>query len=134
MVRKSYQFCLFIALGGLLCHFALCAENNDSRLMYVSRHEYIRVIGDILNPPPESKQEDIGLRNEEDYNDEDDNGNDIVDNDSHRVTFLPESPALVDTQAVRKRKLSQNKRDSFFFLQRALERRSGGVTTLTSTA
>lgn len=120
MVKKNYLFFLFGGLGGLLCHFALCAENNDSRLMYVSRSEYVRVLSEIINPPVETTKESTPV--DQDEGDEEDDNDERTD--SHRVRFLPED-TTPDAQTIRKRKISQHKRDSFFFLQRALERRSG---------
>jgi hypothetical protein len=123
MVQRNYVFLLLLSFGGLLCHFALCAENNDSRIMYLPRNEYIRVISGIINPPPESKEEGSRLEN---FDDGGDNGDDAAD-DTHRVHFLPDD-APAGGIPVRKRKVSQNKRDSFFFLQRSMERRSGRST------
>lgn len=121
MIQKHYVFCILISFGGLLCHFALCAENNDSRLVYLPRSEYIRVLSEIISPAEESKNESSKL---EAYDEDDaDNGDDAED--SHRVHFLPEDGP--QSAPLKKRKVNQNKRDSFFFLQRSLERRSGRI-------
>jgi hypothetical protein len=127
MVRHNYGACLMIAFGGLLCHFALCAENNDSRIMYFPRSEYIRVISNIINPPPEESNADSLPQDVDDVDPgEEDDGT------SHRVTFLQDVATETNVPAPRRRIINPRKRDSFFFLQRSLERRIGRVSTVNS--
>lgn len=116
MIQRNYMFCIMISIGCLFCHFMLCAENNDSRLMYLSRKEFIRVISDIISPLPQTSVDATKL---EAYEEDDEDAAD----ESHRVRFLPDDEPTPSIP-IRKRK-NQNKRDSFFFLQRSLERRSG---------
>ena len=126
MIQKNYIFFLFLALGGVLCHFALCAENSESRLMYLPRGEYIRVISEIISPPPEQTEEGARVDTYDYDNDEDENEG---LGDSHRVHF-DDVRTERDNQPIQRRRINRNKRDSFFFLQRGMERRSGRMTSI----
>ncbi len=102
-----------------MCHFMLCVENNDSRIYATPRREFIRVLTEIINPPPQT-QESVLPDDEDQVNDEEgeDGGNSV------KLRVLDED----NIGAMRQRKINSAKRDSFYFLQRSLERRAfGGV-------
>ena len=93
----------------MIVNFALAAESNDSRLVGVSKKEFIRVIGDIIKGSSES-------------NGEDENVQEIV---TPRSAALRRARLNASSDAYGKRQ--QVKRDSFYFLQKTLERRATGT-------
>lgn len=128
MVRRNYITLLYISIGGLLCNFALGAESNESRLIMIPKREFIRVITEIINPP--KQDEETQLQDEEGEEDDlDDDGS-----YSNRMRYAdpsqepsgaaapPVEPLLTATELRRKR-VRESRRDSFFFLQRSLEQR-----------
>lgn len=117
MLRHHYVFFSLMCGGGFLCHFMLCVENNDSRIYATPRREFIRVLTEIINPPPET-QESVLPDDEDQINDEEgeDGGRSV------KLRVLDED----DSRAIRQRKINSAKRDSFYFLQRSLERRANG--------
>jgi hypothetical protein len=89
----------------LLVNFALNMENNDSRLVGIPKREFVSVISGILNP----SKENGGNGNGEDDEDFDANDEKIkLNTAARRQPFTGPSDF---------------KRDSFYFLQRTLERR-----------
>ena len=121
MVKHHYVFLLLICLGGFLCHFMLCVENQDSRIFGTSKQEFLRVLTEIINPP--ALEDPLVIPDDNDAVREEE-GEDIMD--THRVDVDDPGntePVLTPAQ-LRKRKIRNAKRDSFFFLQRSLERRA----------
>lgn len=102
-----------------LCHFALCAENNDSQVLGIEKKEFIRVISGIIDSGA-SGNDDINRDNEDNVAEDD-----YVEN-SHRKSMMHKGD--LREAAVQSRKGVQNKRDSLYFLQRALEKRDGSTT------
>lgn len=92
-----------------LVSFGLSAETNDSRLMWIPRREFVRVIRGII----------VGSSEQ--------NGENVVENyvpikETPRSAALRRARALAPTDAYGK--TQSVKRDSFYFLQRTLESRS----------
>lgn len=103
-----------------LCHFALCAENNDSQLMGISKKEFTRVISGIIESKA-SGNDDVSRDNEETVAEDD-----YVEN-NHRMTMAHRED--LREAAVQSRRGVQNKRDSLYFLQRAMQAREGTLST-----
>jgi hypothetical protein len=83
-------------------------ENNDSRLIYVPKGEFVRVISGIINGSSEANGEDTNLRTRSKKNDDD-----YLDSDK---LYSSDRDKVV-------------RRDSFYFLQRTLESRAAGKKT-----
>jgi hypothetical protein len=45
----AHGYCVALVVMCVLINFGLSAENNDSRLTYIPKQEFIKVIGGILN-------------------------------------------------------------------------------------
>ena len=119
-MKKTKHICCVIGIVFLfLCHYALCAENNDSRVMSIPKQEFIRVITGII---------DSGAAGNDDVNreHEDNVGEDDYVANSHRKTVMFRND--LREAAVQSRKGVQNKRDSLYFLQRSMEIREGAAT------
>lgn len=116
-MKKTKHICCVIAVVALfLCHFALCAENNDSQLMGIDRKEFTRVISGIIDSGAEGN-DDISRENEETVAEDD-----YVAN-SHSRSMMHKGD--LREAAVQSRKGLQNKRDSLYFLQRSMQLREG---------
>jgi hypothetical protein len=95
----------------------------------VPKREFVRVITEIMNPP---KPEDTRLLDdaggEEELYDDDDGS--YVNDARDRNAFLessqdpaPPTEPPMTAAALRRKRIRESKRDSFFFLQRSLELR-----------
>lgn len=117
-VRRMNSFEHGAAAGfiivGIVCHFAISMENNDSRLLGVPKQEFKRVIGDILRGGTERATG---------------NGDNAADHDSADGAqggyAVPTSPRTLATQAVQEKgsRAKSSRRDSFYFMQKAIESR-----------
>ena len=96
MKERHHVCCVIAVVFCFLAHFALCAENNDSRIAYVPKKEFVNVLSSIIQSSEE---------NTESFSRDD------VNNATGTEQQKPTS------------KKSQSKRDSFYFLHRTLERR-----------
>ena len=124
-MKNTKHICCVIAIVFLfLCHFALCAENNDSQLLGIDKKEFTRVISGIIDSGA-AGNDDIGRENEENIAEDD-----YVTN-SHRISM--QNKGDLREAAVQSRKGVQNKRDSLYFLQRSMQQREGGGTGVTAT-
>lgn len=102
-----------------LCHFALCAENNDSQVFGIEKKEFVRVISGIIDSGA-SGNDDINRENEDNVAEDD-----YVEH-SHRKSMAFKGD--LREAAVQSRKGVQNKRDSLYFLQRSMQQREGTAT------
>ena len=136
--------CLVIVCVVVAINFGLAMENNDSRLVYVPRKEFLRVLVDIVN----GGSSEPGARRE------DEPGDDVDGADDNDAAFQDARPPLSSSSqqrplqspraaALQRAKLSgpsnrgynggkHPKRDSFFFLQRSLEERERKISTGTT--
>jgi hypothetical protein len=111
-----------IFIVALVANFAMTMESNDSRLLYVPKKEFLRVMVDIVDGSRDGELPDDSGR--------DDGGEQTVDGDLTKVDETPRARSLRKQQEAarlrEKRMASAGKRDSFYFLQRSLERRANG--------
>lgn len=112
MHHRHHVCCVIAVAACALCHFALCVENNDSLVMGVPKREFVRVISDIMSGP---QPKDINQEIEED------------DSDRRKGNVKFGSSQESEQKALRslRRKGTQMKRDSFYYLQRHVESRDG---------
>jgi hypothetical protein len=119
-MKKTKHICCVIAIVFMfLCHFALCAENNDSQVLGIDRKEFTRVISGIIDSGA-SGNDDVSRENEDNIAEDD-----YVEN-SHRKSLAFKGD--LREAAVQSRKGVQNKRDSLYFLQRSMQEREGTAT------
>lgn len=95
------------AIVCVVTNFAINMESNDSILAYTPRQEFIRVIGGIVNGSSEQNGE--GTASEQ--------------NQTPRSAALAAARANAAVDPYGNRNYSSVKRDSFYFLQKTLERR-----------
>ena len=101
MHGRKHACCVIGILALFVCVFALSAENNDSRVLFVPKKEFIKVIGDIMSP---SGVETDGSKKET----------------GEHVTGIQFTSDQDDAD----NKQNRVKRDSFYHLQKSLEHRS----------
>lgn len=104
MERNRHVCCVIAILGLFLCSFALSAENNDSRVLFVPKSEFVEVISGIIGPSDTSRQESGSHRAD---------GSKLPspqERGEEENTYVSARPGKV-------------KRDSFFYLQKSLENR-----------
>lgn len=120
MMKKTKHICCVLAIVFMfLCHFALCAENNDSQVFGIEKKEFVRVISGIIDSGA-SGNDDINRENEDNVAEDD-----YVEH-SHRKSMAFKGD--LREAAVQSRKGVQNKRDSLYFLQRSMQQREGTAT------
>ncbi|RYH24766.1 hypothetical protein EON65_16325 [archaeon] len=122
MSKFQHQTFVALAIAGLICHFAISMENNDSRLMGVKKTEFKRVILDILHNGAEKSEETKEETNPE-----------------LEPTVFTNSPRTLAVQAAQQQGNNENvagnkkskrvKHDSFYFLQKSLESRESPMST-----
>jgi hypothetical protein len=123
-MKKTKHICCVIAIVFMfLCHFALCAENNDSQVMGIDKKEFTRVISGIIESGA-AGNDDVNRDNEETVAEDD-----YVAN-SHGKSMMHKGD--LREAAVQSRKGVQNKRDSLYFLQRSMQKREGTTDTTSS--
>jgi hypothetical protein len=49
MTHHQHGVCVVFICLGVLCHLALCIENNDSRLVHLPKEEFIKVMSEIVS-------------------------------------------------------------------------------------
>ena len=113
-----------------LCHFAFNAENNDSRIVYVKKSEFLRVITGIMDTPRNELKEYSSLTNGSDDNalDDDIGSTHRTQTTSSSIVNTPRSRRVAALTALRNSKRG-TKKDSFFFLQRSLESRAASSSS-----
>jgi hypothetical protein len=105
MERNRHVCCVIAILGVFLCSFALSAENNDSRVLFVPKSEFVEVISGIIGTSDSSRQEEFGSHRA----------------DGSKLSSPQESGEEANTYV--SARLGKVKRDSFFYLQKSLENR-----------
>ena len=95
------------AITCLLTNFAIAMESNDSILAYTPRQEFIRVIGGIVNGSSEQNGE----------------GTPGEPSQTPRSAALAAARANATIDPYGNKNMSNVKRDSFYFLQKTLEKR-----------
>lgn len=115
------MICLGVAL---LAYMGIVSENNDSRLLSIPKSEYMRVLSDIMASPNNNNTStgtpSATVTGPTSYNNNDINTFEDDDNYESNRTRI-QSTSLAEQRP--KRRLPQSRRDSFYFLQRALQRR-----------
>ena len=119
---------ILIIISLILCYCALTVETNDSRLININKHEFIRVLGNIMNSNEEVEAED--LRREFLLQDDEMTNIDDRDNIRNRINMVntPRASMLRRNRKNNKNIYDRNvikneKRDSFFYLQKSLQKR-----------
>lgn len=147
MRSHGHQVCIGLIIAATISYVALAMENNDSRLLYIPKQEFLTVISGIIitsnnalkrNDNLESINIDGNFSNISN-NRSKSNRRNLVD--STRSAVLSPSPrTLVARRSVGRRNIDgtmvynknensirggvvQVKRDSFYFLQKSLEQR-----------
>ena len=49
MSHHQHGVCVVFILLGVICNFALCVENNDSRLLHLPKEEFVSVLSGIIS-------------------------------------------------------------------------------------
>jgi hypothetical protein len=155
MPKHSHGVWVGVVVVIFLANLALNMENNDSRLMYVSRDDFIRVIRGIMYAGSGTEQTGENIRGavpHYDNNGEEDENYPFMDaNSGGRDQQQPKSNAAaafdeafkkasdrhMEKQGLsgRKKRNLANRKDSFYFLQKQLQARAGvgGASSLAST-
>jgi len=134
-----------IVVAIIIINFALAMENNDSRLLSVSKQDFIKVIRGILTGSSEEDDQkadgQTDMAGSESEYDNDDSQSEIdgsasthSDNRGRRNgtrSVQSESSRMRNRVTVNQHKkiMGVTKRDSFYFLQKTLIRRSNGTET-----
>lgn len=127
MSHHEHITCITIAVVFLLINFGLAIESNQSRLFYVPRQEFIKVMVGIINGSTEKSD---GRAEVEDMNFQSDDGQFSESKEGPSASSVPSTPRsamLRQMKAGQQPKRYTNgqrpKRDSFYFLQKSLEDR-----------
>lgn len=128
-----------LAVVAILCNLAYSMENNDSRLVYVPKREFVRVLSEIVSGP--SSQQDPAIHEDSDSEDEGDGMGRGESNQARARNSTVETPHSsratnqsnqVESQQLRRvnqaahllhSKKGYVKSDSLYFLQKSLELR-----------
>jgi len=126
-----------VAAVAILCNLAYSMENNDSRLVYVPKREFVRVLSEIVSGP--NSQQDAAVDGDPDSEDEDDGTRRGESNQARaRITTIDPSPSSrvtnqtqIESQLRRVNQTAHSlqgkkgyvKSDSLYFLQKSLELR-----------
>jgi len=127
-----------VAAVAILCNLAYSMENNDSRLFYVPKREFVRVLSEIVSGP--NSQQDAAVDGDPDSEDEDDGTRRGESNQARaRITTIDPSPSSrmtnqtqIESQLRRVNQTAHSlqgkkggyvKSDSLYFLQKSLELR-----------
>lgn len=103
-MESNRHACCLIAIWGLfVCTFALSAENNNSRILYLPKRAFIEVISDIMGSSSDTGASKKGYASKT-------NGPNVT---NQRIY-----DELEDSTSS---KPGRSKRDSLFFLQKSLE-------------
>lgn len=122
MTKFQHQTFVGLAVAGLICHFAISMENNDSRLMGVKKTEFKRVILDILHSGTEKSEETKEEASAE--------LEPVVFANSPRTLAVQAAQQQGNNEDVKGNKKSKRvKHDSFYFLQKGLESRDSPLST-----
>lgn len=133
MYWVDHLWCTFIAVMCFLVHFGLTAENNDSRLLYIPKKEFVRVIGGIINNTSTQDQSEATTGGASRRGGPDGDNLRSSQDGSIRVTETPRSTAVRKLMEIAAEKLRKGdaerevKHDSFYYLQQTLERREEEV-------
>ena len=126
-----------VAAVAILCNLAYSMENNDSRLVYVPKREFVRVLSEIVSGP--NSQQDAAVDGDPDSEDEGDGTRRGESNQARaRITTIDPSPSSrvtnqtqIESQLRRVNQTAHSlqgkkgyvKSDSLYFLQKSLELR-----------
>lgn len=117
-------------LYAIMAIFALSIESNQSRLLGISKKEFIRVLSDIINSSSSNSTidgSDDGVAGKEDEGQQ--------HNLSERSNTTPRAAAFrraVERASLHNKKGSYIKRDSLYFLQKSLEQRESSRSSRSS--
>ena len=125
-----------LVIVAIFCNLAFNIENNDSRLVYVPKSEFVRVLSEIVSGPGTSSNQREVVEGDEDST-EDDGGQRMQDTSRDEA---PRSRASKQTQIESKlRRFNQQaaqslhgkkgyvKSDSLYFLQKSMELRESAL-------
>lgn len=111
-----------LAVVAVLCNLAFNIENNDSRLVYVPKREFVRVMSEIVSGPG-TQQAAVGEGEERDGQDESDlAGYRPVETARTRITKQIDSKLRRYSESVHGKK-GYVKSDSLYYLQKSMEAR-----------
>eukprot|EP01034_Spumella_vulgaris_P024025 gene24025-30321_t len=151
MTHHEHGVCVGLVTLGVLCNFALCMENNDSRLVGIPKQEFIRVMSDIISGPSPAaagsqqgggggapgkdmlleRSRGDGTGEEEEYQQVGGGaGNSVEVMESPRTTATKQAQASSAMLYRRKQKQQNIKSDSLYFLQRGMEAREAKLKAL----
>ncbi len=119
----------------VMCNFALNMENNDSRLVGISKSDFVAVIRNIMYGSSEKDDEEVDVGDGASEGDDGDLG---VSSAGRSRPNTPRGAAPIDTpraaaarriarqraELETRRTMGVTKRDSFYYLQKTLMRRS----------
>jgi len=108
----EHFFCLLVVGVIALTNLALNMENNDSRLLHVPKKEFVRVLSGIINSSKSKADGGEDLR--------------AIVEQNRQIAETPRAAAARRAAASSRtfRLGKETKRDSFYYLQKTLERRA----------
>lgn len=112
MTKFEHGASVAFVLVGVVCHFAISMENNDSRLLGVKKAEFKRVMREILHGTNDTTGDTKSADQEYDE-----------DSSIMRIPSSPRTLATQEAQAKGGNRSKQAKHDSFYFLHKSLEER-----------
>jgi len=137
MHKNQHYTCIAIAIAAFLANLGLAIENNESRISYIPKKEFLRVLVDIINGSNEASAATERVEDVDEAEAEAEASfHDTRAPSAPTTNKLPLTPRAA---ALRRAKLSEvptryttgkrPKRDSFYFLQKSLEDRELKRTT-----
>lgn len=108
-----HWYCVAIVTVPIMVNFALNMENNDSRIMYIPKKEFVTVLGNIINGTAKSSM-DTSVTSDNDR---------MIDGDASATEAKKTIAALANEGIRRRNKGTSVKRDSFYYLQQTMENR-----------
>jgi membrane-associated phospholipid phosphatase len=108
-----HWYCVAIVTVPIMVNFALNMENNDSRILYIPKKEFVTVLGNIINGSAKSSV-DSSVTNDNDQ---------MIDGDASTIDAKKTITAIAQESIRRRNKGMSVKRDSFYYLQQTMEKR-----------
>ena len=130
----DHNCCVAFILICFIAHFALNVENNDSRIAYIPKKEFTRVIVDIMNGTTTSSNPELnntgvamdstGKMSKMKHNNKSSNSGVFPGGIEDRRIVTPRSAAIQKAAEMEQRRskkyFEKVKRDSFYHLQKGL--------------
>lgn len=137
MSKHTHGVCVGVVIVLVIANIALNMENNDNRLLYVKKSEFVTVLGDIIQQGQSNRSNVISSSQLEDtmiYDMTNTPRDQQHQQQSSRIPTSPRSAATKHVQSMSgmsgtgaKKSKGKIKSDSLFFLQRNLMAREAEI-------